>query len=181
MPVAEKQIIFTYRDMISWEADNFRHELFEGEHVMTPSPTTYHQKIVFNLGYHLRNYVEKNNLGEIFIAPLDVVFHDIDVFVPDLIFVSKENYDIVKDTHIQGAPDLLIEVLSPATAKRDREMKYKRYAWYGVKEYWIVDSENKLIEVHDLLKNKLIEVFPKNQKLSSPTFPDLNLELNDIF
>lgn len=73
------------------------------------------------------------------------------------------------------------EILSPSSVKRDREIKFKRYGYYGVKEYWIVDPEKQLIEVYDLEQAKLIQVVPKNQILNRPTFPDLNLLLGKIF
>jgi Uma2 family endonuclease len=181
MSLARKKILFTYQDLEFFEPDNYRHEISEGEHFMTPSPSTYHQKIVGNLYRKLSDYVEKNKLGEIYVSPVDVIFHEIDVFVPDLVFVSNENLSIVSENNIQGAPDLIIEVMSPSSVARDREGKYKRYAYYGVKEYWIVDLQRKLVEVYDLEQDKLINVIPQKQKLNSPIFEDLNLDLTKIF
>jgi Uma2 family endonuclease len=117
----------------------------------------------------------------VFVSPIDVVFHETDVCVPDLIFINKENDAIIKAENIQGAPDLVIEILSPSTKKRDRELKYKRYAYYGVKEYWIIDPEKQLVEVYDLTANQLVKVVPKNQSLNTPTFTNLNLDLKTIF
>lgn len=181
MPLAQKKVIFTYQDLQNWEPDNYRHEIIEGEHFMTPSPSTYHQRIVGKLYNILYDHVEQHDLGELFIAPIDVVFHEIDVFVPDLVFVRKENSLIIGEKNIQGAPDLIIEVMSPSSVSRDKEMKYKRYAYYGVKEYWIVDMNKKLVEIYDLEENKLVNVIPQKQKLNSPMFEDLNLELSRIF
>lgn len=173
--------MFTYEDLKSWEPDNYRHEIIEGEHFMSPSPSVYHQKIVGQLFTALLKFVEKKQLGEVFVSPIDVVFHETDVCVPDLIFISKENDAIIKAENIQGAPDLVIEILSPSTKKRDRELKYKRYAYYGVKEYWIIDPEKQIVEVYDLAANQLVKVVPKNQSLSTPTFTDLDIDLRTIF
>ena len=173
--------MFTYEDLKSWEPDNYRHEIIEGEHFMSPSPSVYHQEIIRKLTIYLSQHVQKKGLGRIFVSPIDVVFHETDVCVPDLIFINKENDAIIKAENIQGAPDLVIEILSPSTKKRDRELKYKRYAYYGVKEYWIIDPEKQLVEVYDLAANQLVKVVPKNQSLSTPTFTDLNLDLKTIF
>ena len=181
MGLAKTHIMFTYEDLKSWEPDNYRHEIIEGEHFMSPSPSIYHQEIIRKLTIQLSRYVEKKSLGRIFVSPVDVVFHETDACVPDLVFVSNENAAIIKEENIQGAPDLLIEILSPSSKKRDRELKYKRYAYYGVKEYWIVDPENQLVEIYDLTANELLKVVPKNQKLSTPIFMGLNLELKTIF
>jgi len=181
MAFVKTHVMFTYEDLKSWEPDNYRHEIIEGEHFMSPSPNVYHQEIVRKLTIYLSRYVQRKGLGRIFVSPVDVVFQETDVCVPDLVFISKENDAIIKAENIQGAPDLVIEILSPSTKKRDRELKYKRYAYYGVKEYWIIDPEKQLVEVYDLAANQLIKVVPKNQSLSTPTFTDLNLDLQTIF
>ena len=181
MSVARKKIMFTYDDLQYWEDDHLRHEIIEGEHYMSPSPITKHQRIAGKLFRRLSDYIEKKRLGEIFIAPYDVVFHENDVCVPDLLYISNENQHIIGEYNIQGAPDLIIEILSPGTEKLDKGLKYKRYAYYGVKEYWIVDPKTQLIEVHDLEKQELLQVFPQNQTLNTPTFPDIHLKLSEIF
>lgn len=181
MPLAEKKIIFNYNDLVNWEEDQRRHELIEGEHFMTPSPNTYHQEISGNLFWHLKTYIEKHCLGKLFAAPTDVVLSDIDVFVPDLFFIAKSNVEKIQKQYVNVAPDLLIEILSPSTANRDKETKFKRYALYSVKEYWIVDPEGRRIDVYDLQSQTLIQSFAKNDVLNTPTFPDINLRLERIF
>ena len=181
MPFAEQKTIFTYNDLEYFESDNFRHEIINGAHFSSSSPPIAHQRIVRKLENHLSHYVEQHQLGEVFLSPTDVVFHDIDVSVPDLLFVSNENMHIVRKMNIQGAPDLIIEVLSPNSRLRDKALKYKQYAYYGVKEYWIVNPESKTIEIHDLVHLKLVQVVPHNQILNTPLFPELNLRLSSIF
>jgi len=181
MATVKNKILFTYEDLKNWEPDLYRHEIIEGEHFMSPSPNIYHQEIVLNLGTHLSYYVKNKKLGRVFVAPVDVIFSDYDVCVPDLIFVSNENLSIIKEENIQGAPDLLIEVLSPTSEKRDKEIKFKRYAYFGVKDYWIVNPKQQSIEIYDLANSQLVAVVPANQVLNSPLFPDINLELKKIF
>ena len=181
MSVAEKKIIFTYDDLLNWEDDHLRHELIEGEHFMTPSPSVYHQKISINLSWRLKDYVDEYNLGIVLAAPTDVKLSDIDLLVPDIIFVKADRLNILKQNYINEAPDLVIEILSPSTSKRDKDLKFKRYTHYGVQEYWIVDPEKQSIEVYNLGEQKLIAVFTVDQKLNSPMFADIQLELQKIF
>ncbi len=181
MAVAEKKILFTYDDLLNWEEDNFRHELIEGEHFMTPSPSIYHQKISINLAWALKKYVDTNKLGLVLTAPADVKLSEIDLLVPDIFFVKASRLHIVKENYICEAPDLVIEILSPSTSKRDKDLKFKRYSYYGVPEYWIVDPQKQSIDVYDLQEQKLAAVFTIGQILNSPMFPDIHLELQRIF
>lgn len=181
MSLAEKRAIFTYQDLQLYEPDQYRHEIVEGEQYMSPSPSIIHQRIVRKLGIFLSSYVEKYKLGEIFISPIDVVFHDVDVSVPDIFFISNENSKIIKEKNIQGAPNLIIEVLSPNSIIRDKQLKYKQYTYYGVEEYWIINHENKLVEIHDLRQSKLIKLVSANHILNTPIFPNLNLPVETIF
>ena len=180
MSLAEKKILFTYRDLLNWEDDQKRHELIEGGHIVTPSPNIYHQELSGNLFWYLKTYIEEKNLGKLFAAPTDVVLSDIDVFVPDLFFIAQAKIAHIDKQYVSTAPDVVIEILSPSTANRDRETKFKRYAVYGVKEYWIVDPEKQQIDVFDLEQQKLIEMFPKDGVLNTPTFPDIHLELTKV-
>ncbi|MBN1479338.1 Uma2 family endonuclease [candidate division KSB1 bacterium] len=181
MKVADKKIVFTYDDLLEWEDDHHRHELIEGDHFMTPSPNLYHQQISINLAWHLKKYVDERNLGIVLAAPADIKLSDIDVLVPDIFFVEQERAEQVRGNYLAEAPALVVEILSPSTAKRDRDIKHKRYAVYGVREYWIVDPDKQTIEIHDLVQQKLICLFSKDERLNSPTFPDINLALDKIF
>lgn len=123
------------------------YQLIAGELVMTPSPVPLHQKIVMDLAFMLNSFVKKNNSGQVFVAPLDVRLDNNNVYQPDLLFISKDRAQIIGKTMIEGAPDLVIEVLSPATAYYDLRTKYRVYEQCGVAEYWIVDPERKSIEI----------------------------------
>ena len=93
----------------------------------------------------LTEYVEKNDLGEVFYSPIDVYFDEEDVFQPDIVFISKARLDIIGEIKIEGPPDLIIEILSPSTAYYDLGRKYEVYERSGVKEYWVVHPERKSV------------------------------------
>jgi Uma2 family endonuclease len=178
------KIKFTYKDYKNLpESETKRYELLEGELVMVPSPTTYHQRISWNLERILGDFVAKHDLGVIYDAPLDVVFSQEDVAQPDILFISNAHSQIITDENIQGAPDLIIEILSPATGERDRTYKRTLYARHGVREYWIVDPADKSIEVTTLSERgfKTVQVYKMGQTLRSPLLKGFSLKLKEIF
>ncbi len=178
----KSKIKFTYQDYKNLpESETKRYELLEGELIMVPSPTTYHQRISRNLEHILWDLVRKHDLGFIYNAPLDVVFSEQDVAQPDIIFILKEHSQIITEENIQGAPDLIIEILSPATAERDRTYKRTLYARNGVKEYWLVDPDKRTIEVMILTEEGFQQVGVYNKTLTSPILPGLSLNLSEVF
>ncbi|OFX47048.1 MAG: hypothetical protein A2046_14545 [Bacteroidetes bacterium GWA2_30_7] len=112
-------------------------QLINGEIIMSPSPSTAHQRTLRKIFEQILKYLEIN--GEVFVAPLDVYLNKENAYQPDIIFVSKEKLDIIKEDGIYGAPDLIIEILSPSNSYYDLKDKKKIYEKYGVKEYWLVD------------------------------------------
>jgi len=177
------KIKFTYKDYKSLpESETKRYELIEGELIMVPSPNEYHQRISRKIEFLLQDFVEKNKLGEVYYAPLDVHLGE-DVVQPDILFVSKARSKIITKEEILGAPDLVIEILSPATAERDRTYKKTLYARHGVQEYWIVDPEEKIVEVMTLGKTGFESsgVYGKMSTLKSTIFPDLTIKLSNVF
>jgi len=145
-----KTVKLTYNDYLSLPDDSKRYELYDGELYMVPSPRVKHQRIYRKLILILDQYVEKNKLGEILSAPLDVVFDEENFLQPDIIFISNERSDIIGEKNITGAPDLVIEILSPSTEYRDRGHKLQTYCRYGVREYWLVDPEKEIVEIMSL-------------------------------
>ena len=139
MVTKKPRIKFTYIDYKN-TPDDKRYELLDGELVVVPSPRTGHQKTLLKLGVRLVAFVEERRLGEVYVAPFDVVLADTDVVQPDILFISNERAGIVTEDNVQGAPDLVIEILSPSTAERDRTFKRSLYAHHGVREFWIVDT-----------------------------------------
>lgn len=140
----------TYDDYLLIPDDGMRHELIDGEHYVTAAPNRKHQAIVGNLHWHLRSYLEGNHAGRVYLAPFDVVLSVHDVVEPDLLYVSNARAPRVLDSHVQGAPDLVVEVVSPNTRRRDEVAKKRRYERTGVMEYWIVDPEIHVVDVFHL-------------------------------
>jgi Uma2 family endonuclease len=181
-PTVTEKKKYTYEDYLK-TPDDERYELIEGELLMTPSPVTKHQMISREIGFELIKFVKENNLGEVFYAPYDVYLDNENVLQPDIIFISKERLNIIGEKNIQGAPDLLIEIISESTAYRDLVQKKKLYAKFGVKEYWIVIPGEELVEIYILKDNTymLYKTYNKNHALESPYLKNLKIELKDIF
>ena len=138
----------TYDDFLLFPDDGRRHELIDGEHYVTPSPNTRHQRLVGRLFVALDAHVNANpGVGEVFLAPFDVVFTDFDIVEPDVLFVAGDQADIVTDKHVRGAPALVVEILSPGTRRVDEKLKYRLFERTGVREYWLVDPELDLVKV----------------------------------
>lgn len=171
----------TYEDYLLLPEDGRRHEILDGQHAVTASPFTRHQRAVVDLLLELGPFIREHRLGEILTAPLDVVLSEHDVVQPDLIFIAKERAAIVAEKNIQGAPDLVIEILSGGTRKRDTGIKRDRYALFGVREYWLVDPARRTIQV-DLLtagrfRRPALLSAAAGDVLTSPLFPGLEIPL----
>ncbi len=176
------RIKMTYNDY-AMLPDEQRYELIDGELLMTPAPTTSHQRALGELFKRLSDYIIKNNLGIVFFAPGDVMLSDHDVVQPDLLFVTKNRKDIIKEKYIQGPPDLAVEIVSPTHRERDYFVKKDLYARYSVQEYWLVDLQKRWIEVHKLVENKyeLVGIFSASDMLSTPLLSKLNLQVSGVF
>lgn len=177
------EIILNYDDYLNLPEDGNRYEILEGVLYVTPSPTTKHQRISRNLGFALFDFVRKHELGEIFYAPLDVIFSHICIAQPDLIFVSREREDILTEKNIRGAPDLVVEILSPGTAERDRFLKAQLYARYGVGYYWVINPETKTMEEYRR-EGQIFELagcYQGDIKITPVLFPGLNLDLGEVW
>jgi Uma2 family endonuclease len=122
-------------------------QLIAGEIVMSPAPDLLHQDVLGHIFYELRTFVLQRKLGKVFVAPTDVYFSEHNTFQPDILFVSTDRKHILKEERIEGAPDLVVEVLSPGTGYYDLAKKKDVYEQYGVKEYWLVDPKLHSIEV----------------------------------
>ena len=138
----------TYDDFVRFPDDGRRHELIDGEHVVTPSPNTAHQRASRALFRLLDQHASTHHLGEVFYAPFDVVLSRFDVVEPDLLFIAAGQADILTPEHVRGAPALVIEILSPGTRRRDERQKRALYEREGVQEYWVVDPHRREIVVH---------------------------------
>ncbi|MBF0492200.1 MAG: Uma2 family endonuclease [Deltaproteobacteria bacterium] len=177
-----QKIKFSYEDYLLMPEDK-RYELIDGDLLMTPSPSWKHQTAISRLFEKINKFVRSKKMGEVRFAPLDVFLSPEDVVQPDLLFLSKDRLKQVTERNIQGAPDLVVEVLSPGTEQRDRLVKRKLYSRFGVKEYWIVDPERKNIEVITWEGSdfKTFQVFPENALFKSPLMEGLSFHIKEIF
>ncbi len=137
---------FTYDDYLLLPEES-RYEIIDGDLQMSPAPTARHQRIVREIVLILAEFVRRHDLGEVMVSPFDVILSETDVVQPDILFVTKDRASIIREKGAFGAPDLVIEILSPATANRDRTVKAKLYARAGVRELWLVDPDAKTVEV----------------------------------
>ncbi len=176
---------FTYEDYLLFPDDGRRHELIDGEHYVTPSPITKHQRISRNLLVSLGQHIQISQTGQIFSAPMDVVFSNLDVVQPDLLFIATEHESIITEKNIQAPPDLVVEILSDASRKTDEIIKRKLYEKYQVKEYWIIDPELETIKIFRLTNQAYVrteELSTETQAfLTSPFFPNWSLPLSALF
>jgi Uma2 family endonuclease len=170
----------TYEDFLLLPEDGLRHELLDGEHVVTPSPSLRHQEIVGRLYLLIGQHVRARGLGRLFLAPLDVVLSEHDVTEPDLLFVATERLSRLTPANVQGAPSLLIEVLSPTTERRDRTVKRRIYDRFGVEEYWLVDGERREVTVIDFVAQPATERRHRD-RFSSRLLPGLEIDLHELF
>lgn len=173
----------TYEQYCLLPEDGKQYELIDGELFMTPAPKPQHQKIVLRLAEELSRYVRKNSLGEVFVAPVDVLMDRHTVLQPDVLFISHGRLAIVGEEAIEGAPDLVVEVLSPSTFYKDLRKKMTAYSQFGVQEYWIVDPETQTIELYVRRDDKLqlAQKFSSGETLESRVLPGLRLAVKDVF
>ena len=179
---AVKKKKYTYEDYLKTPEDK-RYELIYGELLMTPSPIPFHQRISRRLEFALTKFVEENDMGEVFDAPCDVYLNDENVVQPDILFISKERLNIIGEKNIQGAPDMVVEIISENSAYRDMVQKKRLYAKFGVKEYWIVIPKEGMVEIY-LLKDDIFQshkTFDKDTILESPCLKGLRINLQEIF
>ena len=192
MPASDRAVTrrpgvkLTYDDFLLFPDDGLRHELIDGEHYVTPSPNWDHQRISGRLYLAIGNYVLANPTGVIAYAPFDVVFTRFDVVEPDLLYLSNERARaVLTDANVQGVPNLVVEILSKSTRKRDRTIKQQLYERSGVDEYWIVDPVANAIRVARQDTGRFgtaIDLRTEaGDSLTTPLLPDFSVTLAEIF
>jgi len=181
MPTTLDTLQYTVEDYLALPESGPRYELIEGELHMTPAPATRHQRISRNLEYLLHSYAIAHENGEVFYAPFDVFLGEYDVVQPDIVWVSRKRAELVSARGLEGAPDLVVEILSPATALLDLHTKRKLYQRTGVRELWIVDPTDDSITVHHLATGKDSERFEEDAVVESTILPDFRPALSRIF
>ena len=179
-----EQTNWTVEDYMNLDDDN-RYEVLRGTLMMVPSPNMSHQRVITRLGTLIDIHVMENGLGECFDAPFDVVLSENTVLQPDFTYVTHERLEQLEDGHtITGAPNLVIEVLSPSTQKRDRHKKRDIYAEAGVEWLILVEPDAHVVEVHKLSDAGTYEVTrtaAEDDTLTFGLFPDLEIDLSDVW
>lgn len=180
--VTRADLKYTADDHRALPAAGPRFRLVDGELLrMTPAPPYRHQALVWELGTRLRVHARAGGLGIVVGAPIDVFLGDLDVFQPDLLFLSRDHLDRVAEDGVHGAPDLAVEVLSPSTRHLDLGAKRKTYARDGVVEHWVVDPEALAITVYDLGAVLAHRTLTGDALLASPLLPGFELQVSSLF
>jgi Uma2 family endonuclease len=174
----------TFEDFLLFPDDGKQHELIDGEHFVTPAPHLRHQRVSQNLFVLLHAHVRENGLGQVFYAPVDVVLTPFDVVEPDLLFVATGRLAIL-GANVEGAPDLVVEILSPSTRRRDEVLKRDLYDFGGVREYWLVDIEAASIKAYrregERFARPQVLTAADGDALRSPLLPGLEIALSQVF
>ena len=185
----QRFVITQISDSKSFKADecmqlpeNAPYELINGKLIFMKSPDNLHQKISMRLSSAIFQFVDENNLGEVFSAPFDVHFDEENVFQPDILFVSIARTNIIQ-RWVYGAPDFVVEILSNGNASHDKTTKKKIYGKYGVDEYWIVHHKDELIEVYYNQQNEmqLVQTAGRNEQIISKAIKGFVLEVKRVF
>lgn len=182
-----KQIgpLMTIADLELMPDDGKRYELIEGELFVSRAPDLKHQSISGNLMADLTNYLRQNRIGKAWATP-GVIFSDFNGVIPDIVFATNERLQQIRTSgRLTGAPNLVIEILSPGTenAKRDRVVKRQLYGKYGVQEYWIIDPENRTVEVYRWREQllDLVVILMEQDDLTSPLLPGFSCQVGGLF
>ncbi|HVR95594.1 MAG TPA: Uma2 family endonuclease [Thermoanaerobaculia bacterium] len=175
----------TYADYLLIPEDGKRHEIIDGEHFVAPAPTLRHQRVVFELGRRLGNFVVRRKLGQVYSSPVDVLLSRTDVLQPDVLYISRERLGIATENNLNGPPDLVVEVLSDSTRRRDEVLKLHRYSELGVPEYWILDPVRRIAKLYRQGENGLRLVAELSAEagdvLTTPLLSGLKIPLRTLF
>ena len=172
----------TYQDYLSMDGDE-RYELIDGELIMVGAPNEAHQTASVFLVSRMFMFADDRELGKVLHAPYDVILSDTDVVQPDILFVSNERAHIRTPANIRGAPDLVVEILSPSSTSRDWRDKFELYSKHGVKEYWIIDTSNRVVWLA-LRRGGALEIagtYGIGDTVSSSVLAGFSVKVDDIF
>jgi Uma2 family endonuclease len=175
--------VLTYEDYVGLPNDGRRYEIHDGELSVSPTPTFRHQQIVARLLGMLRGHVAAHDLGEVVPSPITVVLSDTSVVEPDIVYIAKDRLDLVSARGtIDGAPTLAIEIVSPSTARIDRQTKKQLFERYGVPWYWIVDADARCIDVHQAASGSYGPADRRSEHLADlPPFPGLTIDATALW
>lgn len=179
----ERTVRYKADDIWDTPEDGNRYEVIDGALSMTPPPLWAHQYGLGNLYLRVGNHVYRQGLGKIVVAPVGVVLDEENGLQPDIVFISSERLHIIAERGIEGAPDLVVEVLSPSTRARDRGIKMRRYAAGGVPHYWILDPSSRSLEPYRLGEHgyELTGTYGPGDTFRPDLFPGLEIPIDDIW
>jgi len=180
---AAGRIKLGWEDFLELPDDANRYELLDGALVMTPPPSVRHQIVLGNLYRVLDAHVRNAGLGTVLFAPLAVRLDETTIAEPDLVYVASDRAHLIGEQAINGAPDLLVEILSPSTAKRDRTIKCQLYARLGVEHYWLVDPKAERLETFERSGESYqpVSALEGDRTVDPPRFPGLRIELSSLW
>jgi len=178
-------IPWTYEDYLLFPEDGKRYEIVEGDCFMSPAPRTRHQDISGNLFSLLKVYFKGTKKGRVFAAPTDVILSDTNIVQPDLLVILAARTFMITEKNIQGAPDIVIEIISETSRKTDEITKKKLYERHGVLEYWIVDPDLALVKIYRLTDGRYGRAEERAQErgetLTTVLLPGLDISLTELF
>ena len=173
-----------FRNMELDDNDPYIYELFNGIIMKRAAPSLIHQKASRNLVTDITNFLRLNPLGEVYSAPVDVEFDKYNAFQPDLAFVSNERSFLFEDgDYIKGAPDLIVEIISPGNVRRDRVEKKEICQQFAVREYWLIDPLSQTVEIYVMRDNayQLHDFLEQTGKATSTVLTGFELEISTLF
>ncbi len=175
---------WTYDDYARLPEDGKRYEVIRGELYESAAPRPLHQRVIFRHSYFLEGYLQESKLGTVFVAPIDVILPDKlgDPVQPDIVVIRRESLPVVGKLDIRGAPDLVMEALSPSNPSHDVRLKYEIYAEAGVPEYWIIDPRERTAEIHVLRDGsyRLLGSFGEDEVARSELLTGFSVPVNEI-
>lgn len=175
----------SYKDYVLLPDDGRRHEILDGEHYVTAAPYPRHQAVLGELHFWIHSFLRETRLGRVFMAPVDVLLSEHDIVQPDLLYLSNERTTRLTTKNVQGAPDLVIEILSDFTRRIGEGLKLERYERLGVQEYWTVDPARNVARVYrrtgERLRKEAELTAAGGDCLTSPLLPGLEIPLREAF
>jgi Uma2 family endonuclease len=183
MAVGRRKLTYEDYVLLPEPPDARRYEILDGEIYVSPSPVPRHQEVSLNLLRMLDAHIRRRHLGKLYYAALDVLLHEHTIAQPDIIFVAAGREQIITERAIEGPPDLVVEILSPSTARRDRGLKARLYARFGIPHYWIVDPRTETLTMYEAIGVRYGEgrTFIKAAIATNPLFPGLRIGIATIW
>jgi Uma2 family endonuclease len=182
--IGKKMTMQEFRNMELDDDDHSLYELIDGIVMRRASPKLPHQRVTRRITRHLENFLAEHPLGECYPAPTDICLDEYNLIIPDFSFVSKERSFIIEnDEYVAGVPDLIVEIISPGSVKRDRAVKKPLYERFGVREYWLIDLPNRTVEIYAMQENAFaLHAFLENEgKITSTVLTGFEMDLQDLF